>query len=1186
MTKEEVLDYLNEIEDRYNNDEEWSDVYDELFEQLKEADDKELAKFILDRIYKIPFKEDIMNRQNLVVALITKLSTDEAMEYLTPEKNLEFHLTKHNLGNILRAFGNNEFSRRFYNSESDALQKFVERNHNPWGRDYDHIENNCNINLILAQSNDYEKRKKIIEHYLTPENVLKYMLDKSIRGSKNGITLLVRELNKEDRKKYLFANQHTNIDLTIANVIKSYGTEEIIDALKIGNAKKYGLTGEDINYLINSLSEEEKEQFLLPNQNDFKFGWRNVLYHDTQNEKVKSLITSMYENNQSVFIDYSELLDDEEILELVNEEMISYLSLFPKGTKFSQLDTLSKKVILKLVSFFMKENQTDEWTLVFEQIMSKYGKSEKLISSIDEEKLDLLKDDDLALLLSVILNGNRYSLQDIDDKADYLSTLEERKKKGNGYYKYVGDEFKEILKHGREKRSFKRFPGVSLHGLIGCILECKYGIDYDNARELVGSFGEDINYIQNDDLKVFIKTIDFLIRFEKAYINSIDRKLHDVSIISSELWQLIQKSSSYSSYKFIEYGKGTLEDADGIVDDRFKSIMEKVKPISNIEMINPLQINKMLKKEFMRLYNATLFSIKDAKKINETDEIYELPKDENGFVKKYNAIVTSLAAYVGSSKYIDNYYEFWNRPEISSLHFCGSYIGRRMNCTARIGSVCFGFSHMDDDSLLMSSNRDLGSSSNDIHSHSSFKNKFCSPENQLDSTDRGEEGQAYRNEMDFRRFINNKRIQPDYIVVFRIDGKISNMDEAKRAREEFLEQGIDLPILIIDKDECLRAEAYEIAGMMLEYEKNPNKELKKQIRKKISSNNKTITNIEIYDGLEYRGKFRRWIGRYVNERRKLEQEKKVHIDSTQLDNVNVDSTMDMDEVLGIKKAKSIKSEMDPIEYDMCWNYYRKIGCPPEEIEIEINKHIELNELLKSAEEIKSLFKKAEIVQSNNHSISDQHGVQHIKNVLLMANYIGRRENISEEDMAILREAVIFHDISYVIEGDSSHARVGSEWYLENVNSTLNKEEVAFLIHAHEAVSKTDISDTLLKWYNNSNIDEKRRSELIKLAMILQDADRLDVIRYDTPRNLGNLRFDPRRLNNLKNMDLMYAASELSILNKLENREFVIKDGRLTRPQPKKRYLTKKEIEKSVKELFDLGDASNYVLGDEPENSKD
>lgn len=1182
MTKEEALDYLNEIENRYNNDDEWIDEYYELFEQLKDDDDKELAKFILDRIYKIPFKEDIMLRQNLVVALITKLSTDEAMEYLTPEKNLEFHLTKHNLGNILRAFGNNEFSRRFYNSESDALQYFVERNYNPWGGYYDRIENNCNINLILAQSNDYEKRKKIIEHYLTPENVLKYMLDKNIRGSKNGITLLVRELNKEDRKKYLFANQHTNIDLTIANVIKSYGTEGIIDALKIENAKKYGLSGEDIDYLINSLSEEEKQYYLLPNQNDFKFGWRNLLYHDTQNERVKNLIISMYENNQSVFIDYSELLDDEEILELVNEEMISYLSLFSKGTKFSQLDTLSKKVILKLVSFFMKENQTDEWTLVFEQIMSKYGKSEELISSIDEEKLDLLKDDDLALLLSVILNGNRYSLQDIDDKADYLATLEERKKERNGYYRYVGDEFKEILKHGRGKRSFKRSPGVSIHRLIGCILECKYGIDYDDARELVGSFGEDIDYIQNDDLKVFIKTIDFLIRFEKAYINSIDRQLGDVNIISSELWQLIQGSSRYSGYEFIEYGKGTLEDADGIVDDRFKSIMEKVKSISNIETINPLQINKMLRKEFMKLYNATLFSIKDAKKVNETDEIYELPKDKNGFVKKYNTIVTSLAAYVGSSKYIDNYYEFWNRPEISSLHFCGSYIGRNLNCTAKIGSVCFGFFHMDDDSLLMSSNRDLGSSSNDIHSHSSLKNKFCSPGNQLDSTDRGGVDHGYRNEMDFRRFINGKRIQPDYIVVFRIDGKISNMDEAKRAREEFLEQGIDLPILIIDKDECLRAEAYEIAGMMLEYEKNPNKALKKQIRKKLSSNNKTITNIKIYDGLEYRGKFRRWIGRYVNER-KLEQEKEVHIDSTQLNNVNVDSTLDMDEVLGIKKAKTIKSEMDPIEYDMCWSYYYQIGCPLEEIEIEISKHIELNELLKSAKEIKSLFKKAEIVQSNNHSISDQHGVQHIKNVLLMANYIGRRENISEEDMAILREAAIFHDISYVIEGDPSHARFGSEWYLKNVNSTLNKEEVAFLIHAHEALGKAAISDTLRIWHDNFNIDEKRRLELIKLAMILQDADRLDVIRYDDPRDLGNLRFDPGRLNDKRNMDLMYAASELSILNKLENGEFVIKDGMLTRPQPKKRNLTKKEIKKSVNELLDLGDASNYVLGDEHEN---
>ena len=85
--------------------------------------------------------------------------------------------------------------------------------------------------------------------------------------------------------------------------------------------------------------------------------------------------------------------------------------------------------------------------------------------------------------------------------------------------------------------------------------------------------------------------------------------------------------------------------------------------------------------------------------------------------------------------------------------------------------------------------------------------------------------------MDFRRIVNGKRIQPDYIVVFRTHGRIPNMDEAKKAREDFKRRGIDLPILIIDKDECLKAEAYEIAGMILEYEGNPNKKLKEQIKK-------------------------------------------------------------------------------------------------------------------------------------------------------------------------------------------------------------------------------------------------------------------------------------------------------------------------------------------------------------------
>jgi len=57
------------------------------------------------------------------------------------------------------------------------------------------------------------------------------------------------------------------------------------------------------------------------------------------------------------------------------------------------------------------------------------------------------------------------------------------------------------------------------------------------------------------------------------------------------------------------------------------------------------------------------------------------------------------------------------------------------------------------------------------------------------------------NELLYRRFQKGKKKQPDYIVVFRKNGIIKNMDEAIRVSEQWTdESGNKMPIVIVDLD--------------------------------------------------------------------------------------------------------------------------------------------------------------------------------------------------------------------------------------------------------------------------------------------------------------------------------------------------------------------------------------------------
>lgn len=94
------------------------------------------------------------------------------------------------------------------------------------------------------------------------------------------------------------------------------------------------------------------------------------------------------------------------------------------------------------------------------------------------------------------------------------------------------------------------------------------------------------------------------------------------------------------------------------------------------------------------------------------------------------------------------------------------------------------------------------------------------------------------NELDFARQQNGEKKQPDYILVFKKNGQISNLDEAKKAQ---LDWGGRLPVVVVDVDRCLETEKAKVEKMKQKYKEKPTEELAKQIHQKVRNNRVTYS---------------------------------------------------------------------------------------------------------------------------------------------------------------------------------------------------------------------------------------------------------------------------------------------------------------------------------------------------------
>ncbi len=208
----------------------------------------------------------------------------------------------------------------------------------------------------------------------------------------------------------------------------------------------------------------------------------------------------------------------------------------------------------------------------------------------------------------------------------------------------------------------------------------------------------------------------------------------------------------------------------------------------------------------------------------------------------FSMIVTSVGAYVNNTP--ENYMNDWNRASLASNHFCASFIRNDMLGTAPVPHFLYGFTKMEPYSLLLSG-------SNDVYSDGKFISKaydnemYYAPNTQINKVDSNYKFKY--NEMDFSRIQNDKRKQPDYILVFRKDGIIKNIEEAKKASLDWN----GLPIVVVDVDLCLASEKNKVQEILNSYYQLPTQDIYEKLKTKILNNRITdedfMSNIDLVE---------------------------------------------------------------------------------------------------------------------------------------------------------------------------------------------------------------------------------------------------------------------------------------------------------------------------------------------------
>ena len=591
-----------------------------------------------------------------------------------------------------------------------------------------------NLVELVESLNEPEYTKNIIE------NKEKYGLDGY------NVVVLVESLNEPEYTKKIIKDREKY-------GLYGYEVRELLtrdkDILKeiIINREEYQLSARDIAIVaFGNFSGEELLEFIDKEVSEIyrnKYASIEFIKENLSRfleiegvSTIKDVLFQMSEKNEEIFKGNFDILN-ERYINILGVEKVNQISCyFDIANIVLGLNDGELKLLGKVLDKYMDMTKGEEWTPLAKKILENIGSYKELVSNLEEnENISIDK------LIPILIHSNNFDIKTLEDV----------------------ENFQEI----KRKKCEELINGETLEEKQKAVLLKVFGQGMRETKKIISRFEEDIDEIEDEDLKAYIKSLQEILKIENPEV--------------------------------------------------LKEIFEQVE---ELETINPLLMERMLKTEYCKLYNRDLFNLKNAEKLPDGENVYNAGTD-------FKMIITSVGAFYTNNSVID-YKKDWNKPKIGSQHFCASYIRNDMLGHAPVPHICYGFCEMAEDSLMLSGPSDIYSSGVSFESTARRNERYLAPNNQIANTIR-------YNEMDFRRIQKGKKKQPDYIVVFRKDGKIPNIDKAKKASKDF--EG--LPIVVIDVDECLASERKKVEEMFEEYKKTSDPQVGIKLLEKLRNNRVT-----------------------------------------------------------------------------------------------------------------------------------------------------------------------------------------------------------------------------------------------------------------------------------------------------------------------------------------------------------
>ena len=536
------------------------------------------------------------------------------------------------------------------------------------------------LSYIAGALNDKNYIKKIIE------NKEKYGIESC------DIIYVIEELRDNYFTKKVIQN-YKKYKIDSSDVVKLISS--LYDYIKkiIVEYKKYELNNSNIAYLLYRIPEEKRIEFLKISDKESIRLYRQQYasskfikkYIDEfikleENNIDKDILLKMSEKNEDVLKTDFKILA-KKYIDLLGIDIVNQIACYQDIiNNVVSLNDNELKLLSKLLNLYISKTKNYEWTNLANILIDNLESYEELIENLN--KMEYIN---IGRLIPILIHKNTFNIRSIEDI----------------------ENFQKI----KRKKCEELINSQNIKEKQESILLKIYGQNIQEAEKFVRKFGEDIDKIQDEELKKYIKNL----------------------------------------IKILEINNS----------DELNKLYEQIK---EEKIVNPLLIEKRLKIEYWKLYNNDLFKIKDAIKLQDEENLYSAGTN-------FKMIITSVAPFVYNE--IENYKKDWNRPSIGSQHFCASYIRNDMLGHAIIPHVCYGFEQMSLDSLVLSGTNDIFSSGFSFETTSKREEKYLAPDSQIQQTQR-------YNEMDFKRIQSGNKKQPDYIVVFKKNGKIKNMRKAKK----------------------------------------------------------------------------------------------------------------------------------------------------------------------------------------------------------------------------------------------------------------------------------------------------------------------------------------------------------------------------------------------------------------------